>query len=169
MEFSKVEFPLYKLRSYIDIEKNLMGKIKIQTIKGIYILDDYAYNGTFEQRRLKIQQNEPQEKIYKLKERIIYLRQLVKYRSGTTFIDNNGAIIRYIKSSKQYIIESYKIIRKRQHERWTIINLEHIELPFIVGTIIPPTTTHASVMHTRDGPFLYDLTSKGHKPYRRKI
>ena len=48
-------------------------------------------------------------------------------------------------------------------------NLEGIEIPFLIGSVLLPTTTHASIMQTQWGPFLYDLTNKYHKPYKRKI
>ena len=31
---NKIQFPLYKLRSYLNIEKNPLGLVKITTIKG---------------------------------------------------------------------------------------------------------------------------------------
>jgi hypothetical protein len=168
MDLRQVEFPLYKLRSYLDIDNDLLGRVIVTTIKGEYILDDYSYNGTFEERRHKIAENEP-DKLYKLKERVIYLRQLVKYKSGTTFIDFNGSLMKYAKSSKLYFIRSYKIMRKRDHGNWTIINVNKLEQPMLIGQVVLPTTTHASIMETKHGPFLYDLTSEYHEPYRRKI
>jgi len=169
MDINKVTFPLYKLRSYIEIDKNLLGIVKITTIKGTYILDDYSYNGTFEDRRLCMQEEYVNEKIYKLKEQVLYLRQLVKYKSGTTFIDYNGNILKYTKSTKLFKIKSHKIIQKRNHGNWTVINMQNCELPFIIGKILPHTATHASIMETEWGPFLYDITSKSHEIYRRKI
>lgn len=166
---ANIVFPLYKLRSYISIEKNPLGVIKVTTIKGTYILDDLSINGTFEERRTILITKFPDEKIYKLKEKVLYLRQLVKYKSGTTFIDYDGKLFKYSKSSSLFDIKSYKIERKTVHDSWTIIYLNGIEQSFLVGKIISPTTTHASIMHTKWGPFLYDLTSVQHLPYKRKI
>ena len=164
LKLGKVRFPLYKLRSYLDIDTNLLGITKVTTIKGIYILDDATLPGDFEHRRACIV-----GKVYKLKERVIYLRQLVKYKSGTTFVDADGKLFKYKKSSKMFDIRSAKIVRKVDRGNWTVIHLQDFEQPFIVGQAVLPSTKYASIMHSSWGPFLYDLTSKKHEPYKRKI
>lgn len=164
-----IVFPLYKLRSYLELETTLMGVVKITTIRGVYIFDDTSLQGDFEERRSNLSLHHPNSKIYKLKERVLYLRQLVKYKSGTTFVDHNGLIFKYRKSSKLFEIKSYKINRIREHGNWSVIDVYGMEQPFIVGQVILPTTTHASIMHTNLGLLLYDLTNKQHEPYRRKI
>lgn len=169
MDINNITFPLYKLRSYIHIDKNPLGLVKVTTIKGTYILDDTSIQKPFEERRLELVSQYPKEKIYKLKEKVIYLRQLVKYKSGTTFIDNNGVLIRYSKSSSLFDVKSHKIVNKRFYDNWTIITVQGIETPFLVGQILRDTTTYASIMYTKWGTFLYDLTNKAHAPYKRKI
>jgi len=168
MDIGKVTFPLYKLRSYLDIDTNPLGLVKVTTIKGVYILDDKSYNGTFEERRLKIAMYSP-EKIYRLKEKVLYLRQLVKYKSGTTFIDLNGNILRYHKSTSLFKVISRKIERVREDGNWSIINCTGLEQPLLVGINISPEVKFASIMETKWGPFLYDLTSIQHDTYRRKL
>jgi hypothetical protein len=169
MDIRNVKFPLYKLRAYLEINKNPLGLVKVTTIKGTYILDDISIPGTFAERRLKLAEQYPKEKIYKLKEQVIYLRQLIKYKTGTTFIDYEGNIIKYKKSSKLFDVKAHKITRKRPYHNWTIIELNGIEIPFLVGEPVKETTTHASVMYTEWGPLLYDLTNKDHDIYKRKI
>lgn len=169
MDITKVVFPLYKLRSYIDIDKNPLGLVKITTIRGTYILDDESIDMPFESRRVKLIAQYPEDKIYKLKEKVRYLRQLVKYKSGTTFIDFNGTIIKYNKSSKLFTIKSHKIVNKRSYKNWNILTLSSLETPFLIAGNVGPTITHASVMETKWGPFLYDITNKHHEPYKRKI
>ena len=164
-----VKFPLYKLRSYISIDRYRFDAIKITTIRGTYIFDDHSIPGTFEERRAKLSMMHPNMPVYKLKERVLYLRQLVKYKSGTTFVDSEGNIFKYQKSSKLFKITSHKITRKKAYGNWTILNVEGQEQPFLVGQAVLPTTTHASIMHSSWGPMLYDLTSKQHEPYKRKI
>ncbi len=169
LKLGKITFPLYKLRSYLSVDTNPLGVCKITTVKGVYIFDDLNLRGDFEERRAHLAQYHPGKKIYKLKERVLYLRQLVKYKSGTTFVDHTGTLIKYKKSSKLFNIKSLKIERKLQHGNWTVIYVRNMEQPFIVGQIVLPTTTHASIMYSSWGPFLYDLTNKQHKPYKRKI
>lgn len=168
MDIGKVTFPLYKLRSYLSIDTNPLGLVKVTTIKGIYILDDKSYNGTFAERRLKIAMYS-RDKMYKLKERVIYLRQLVKYKSGTTFIDLNGNIIKYRKSTKLFKVISHKIERIREDGNWSIINCTGLEQSLLVGTNISPDIKYVSIMETQWGPFLYDLTNIQHDTYRRKL
>lgn len=164
-----VNFPLYKLRSYLKIDKKPLGPIEITTIKNTYIFDDLSIPGTFEERRAQLAIRHPNKPIYKLKEQVLYLRQLVKYRSGTTFVDMDGHLFKYHKSSKLFKVTSHEITRKRPYGNWTILSIEGEEQPYLVGQIVLPTTTHASIMHTKWGPMLYDLTSKKHEPYRRKV
>jgi hypothetical protein len=169
LRLDRLRFPLYKLRAYIDIDTNLLGKTKITTVKGVYVFDDKSLKGDFEERRAQLPSAYPDEKVYKLKERVIYMRQLVKYKSGTTFVDSDGNIIQYKKSTKQFEIRSLKITRVRNYGNWSIIYLEGDEQMYIVGHIVLPTTKYASLMYTKWGPLLYDLTSKKHEPYKRKI
>lgn len=168
MNISKVTFPIYKLRSYLNIETTLMGKVKVTTIKGTYVLDDTSYSGTFEERRIQMQFDYP-EVVYKLKEKVIYLRQLVKYKSGTTFIDLNGNILKYRKSSDLFKVVSKLIEKRRTQGNWTIIYVKQLEQPLLIGQILPLEVKYASIMETKWGPFLYDLTTRQHDPYRRKL
>lgn len=169
MSIADITFPLYKLRAYNKIETNPLGLVKVTSIKGTYVLDDTSIPGTFKERRTKLITQYPGEKIYKLKEQVLYLRQLVKYKSNTTFIDNNGKIFKYKKGDKLYTIKSHKIERRVPKQNWTILRVRGIEIPFLVGHVVPPTTTHASILHSSMGPFLYDLTRMFHEPYKRKI
>ncbi len=164
-----IEFPLYKLRAYLKIKRNPLGPIKITTIRNTYIFDDTSIPGNFWERRVRLQLEYPDMPIYKLKEKISYLRQLVKYKSGTTFVDANGNIFKYYKSTELFEVTSHKISRKKPYGNWTILTVDSYEQPYLVGQTVLPTTTHASIMHTKWGPMLYDLTSKKHEPYKRKI
>ena len=164
-----ITFPIYKIRSFLDIETNLMGQVLITTIKDTYILDDMAYNGNLEERRLKIQKECPLYKLYKLKERVLYLRQLVKYKSGATFIDITGKIFKYKKSGSLYTVDSLYIQKKRLSENWTVLYLQGIEIPFLVAHTVSSKVKYASLMYTDQGALLYDLTSEYHERYRRKI
>ena len=169
MDINHVVFPLYKLRSHLKIETNPLGLVKITTIKGTYILDDTSISGTFEERRMILATQYPPEKLYKLKEKVSYLRQLVKYKTGSKFVDYDGNILKYKKGNRLYEVRSHKIDRKTYYNNWTIIRVIGIEQPYLVAHLVMPTTTHVSIMYTKWGPFLYDLTNKYHEPYKRKI
>lgn len=169
MNIHQIVFPLYKLRKHLKIETNPLGLVKITSIKGTYILDDTSIRGTFAERRVILSTQYPKEKLYTLKEKILYLRQLVKYKSGTVFIDYNGNIFKYKKGNRLYQVKSHKIEKKTPYGNWTILKIIGIETPFLIGHNLLPTTTHASIMYTQWGPFLYDLTNTEHELYRRKI
>jgi|SRR5210317_1181797 len=166
---NNVTFPLYKLRSYISIEHTPLEIIEVTTITGKFILDDKNIEGPFETRRAALYAKYPKERIYKLKERIPYLRQLIKYKSNTTFIDATGIIFKYKKSSKLFEVKSHKILKKKFHGNWTIFEVVNIDTPFLVGELFKYDVKYASIMHTKWGPFLYDLTSEPHDIYRRKL
>lgn len=169
MAIDSIVFPIYKLRSYIKIEQSPLDIVEITTIKGKYILDDKGINAPFAERRLLLKSKYPEAKIYKLKERVPYLRQLVKYKSGTTFVDYNGDIFKYKKSSKLFEVKSHKIDRTKEYGNWTVFYVSGIETPFMVGETLNYKAKYASIMHTEWGPFLYDITSEPHEPYRRKL
>ena len=169
MSIASVVFPIYKLRSYIRLEQNPLDIVEVTTIKGKYILDDKGINAPFQERRALLKDKYPDSKIYKLNERVPYFRQLVKYKSGTTFIDYNGDIFKYRKSSKLFEVKSHKIERSKEHGNWTIFTVVGIETPFMLGETLKYNAKYASIMHTKWGPFLYDITSKPHEIYRRKI
>lgn len=169
MSISNVTFPLYKLRSYISIEQTPLNLIEVTTITGKYILDDKNIDGPFHFRRAELYAKYPKERIYKLKERVPYLRQLIKYKSNTTFVDAEGVIFKYKKSSELFEIKSHKVLRKRFHGNWTIFEVANVETPFLIGELFKYNVKYASIMHTKWGPFLYDLTSEPHEPYKRKL
>lgn len=166
---TNIVFPIYKLRSYIKIERTPLDIVEVTSIKGKYILDDLNIDAPFPERRMLLKSKYPNEKIYKLKEQVSYLRQLVKYRSGTTFIDYNGDIFKYKKSSKLFQVKSHKIERVREHGNWTIFEVAGIETPFMLGEQLNYKAKYASIMHTSWGPILYDITSEPHEVYRRKL
>ena len=168
-KISNLTFPLYKLRAYIKIEKSPLGLVEVTSIKGKYILDDRSIDAPFHERRLKLKSKFPEKDIYKLKEQVPYLRQLIKYKSGTTFVDYDGNIFKYKKSSKLFKIQSHKIERVTEHNNWTVFEVAGIETPFMVGETLNYKIKYASIMHTSWGPFLFDLTSEPHEPYRRKL
>jgi len=169
MNLAEVNFPLYKLREYINIDKDLLGRVKITSIRGTYILDDLSYNGIFEERRVKMLNDYSTKEIYTLKERVNFLRQLVKYKSGSTFIDNDGSIIKYKKSSKLFTITSYKIVKFDNRHNWTIVYPEGFEQGFLIPYQLKYNDMYVSIMDTEWGPFLYNLTTEKHTSYKRKI
>lgn len=170
MNINEISFPLYKLRAYIEIEESPLGMVYITSIHGKYILDDLTYDGIFVERRMQLYRDWPTEEIYKLKEQVCYLRQLVKYKTGSVFIDYSGKIIKYTKNTRLFTVKSYKIDKKRSiGDNWTILYFKEIEQPFLVFHIVKITTKYVSMMETEWGLLLYDLTSEPHKPYKRKI
>jgi hypothetical protein len=169
MSLASIVFPV-KLRHYLNIQTNELGLVEVTSIKGKYIFDDKGMKEMpFHERRLLLKTKYPEEKIYKLKERVPYLRQLVKYKSGTTFVDHKGKIFKYKKSSKLFKVKSHKINYKDRQGNWTLFYVNGLEIPFVVGEALKYNAKYASIMHTKWGPFLYDITSEPHEMYRRKI
>jgi hypothetical protein len=169
LKLDNITFPLYKLGHYLNIEKTPLGAIIIQTIKQKYILDDLSLSGNFEQRRLQLYNHYSKLPVYKLKEQILYLRQLVKYPSKTKFIDNNGKLFEYKKGKKFYKVYSHRISKYNQKGNWGIIYLDGLEQNYLITQPLSYNAKYASIMYTDKGYFLYDLTKHFHKPYRRKL
>lgn len=170
-KLSKLLFPLYRVRHYLTIEENALKQVKITTIKKTYILDDKSYpHRDFAARRVAMVRDYPEKDIYKLGERVDFLRHLVKYPSGTTFVNKLGEIVCYKKGNKFYLITSKQIISRRFTELgWTIFTIDDLDVEFLVTHPVTSEVRYASIMQTNFGPFLYDLTYEKHEPYKRKI
>lgn len=165
------EFPLYRMGKFIDIYTTPLGVKKITTVKKEYILDDPSLPGDFAARRLKLRKRYGKDALYHFKERVDLLRQLVKFPGNTAFIDKNGKLIRYVKTSKLYEVRSLPIVSIKEIENiWSVITVKGISQKFLIGFDIKRKyIKYASIMFTKDGPFLYDLTTEPHEVYRRKI
>ena len=163
---NKIEFPVFKFRSFREIEYKPLGQIVVHTISGSFIVDDISIEGTtLAQRRLKIR-----DKKYQFAEKVDTLRHLSKFPTGTYFIDFLGKIFKYQKGRKRYKVESRKITRKREVEQGTIVIIKDIPSPELITN--PETAEkakYASIMFTDEGPFLYKYTEEPHKMYRRAI
>lgn len=166
---TKIEFPLFKLGKYTQIETTLMGKVYIETGRGRYILDDKALPySTLAQRRLRIKNNIP---LYSFRGVVNTLRELIKHPSNTRFLDKNGNLFKYKKGRKRYKVVSHEIIRKeRQDYNRYIIYIKDYPTPHLVDNeIVAKNSNYVSIIYTKDGPLIYDYTSEPHAIYRRSI
>lgn len=161
----KVEFPIYKLGRYLKIRRNPVGPVYITTIREEYILDDLSLEGKLGRRRLHIIGNK-----YPLRGAIFTLRELLKFPSGTRFIDNNGHIFQYKKGRARYLVESKKICKKELRPEGLVCYITDVPSPILLSpNIEAQEKDYASIMYTNYGPILYDLTQEYHEPYRRSI
>jgi len=162
-----IEFPIYKIRSYEEMDKNPLGKIKIYTISGEWILDDLSVEGeTLGIRRLKI----PENKRYKLGHKVDTLRQMLKHPGGTIFIDNKGHLFKYTKGSERFLVESKSILKKEFITKGTILHIKDLPTPQLIPyKHLAEDINYASIIFTKYGPFVYDYTKQAHEPYRRSI
>jgi hypothetical protein len=106
--------------------------------------------------------------LYSLRSKLNLLRHLIKFPTGTYFIDNTGFIFKYKKSSSLNWVECKKIKSFTEVNGRYIFYVDKQHIPYITElnlTLIP----YASLMYTKAGPLLYDLTTEYHEPYKRKI
>lgn len=164
-----MDFPLFKLGTYKEIETTLMGKVYIDTGRGRYILDDKSIPyPSLAQRRLRIKNKIP---LYKFRGTVNTLRELVKHPSNTKFMDRNGNLFKYKKGNKRYKVVSHEIIRKEklEYNRY-VIYIKDVPTPQLLDNeLVAKASNYASVIHTKDGPLIYDYTSEPHDVYRRSI
>ena len=160
-------FPLYRIKGIRSIERNPLGIIKVKNSRGEFILDNPNLQGdTLGARRLHILKKQRA----KLGERLTYLRQLIKYPSGTYFIDNEGRLYSYKKGKRRYLVVCRKILKKTITQSGTIIHVEKVNSPFkLYHNLEAEDVKFASIMETDWGPFLYDITGIKHEPFRRAI
>jgi hypothetical protein len=163
----QIKFPVFRVKKYLKLEKNPLGRTYITGYGGRKILDDTSLPGdTLGERRLRIKK----EDRYKLGERVDKLRQLVKYPGGTIFVDNNGKLFQYRKGHKRFKVESRKILKKEVTDYGTIMTVEGVPHPEIIANrYLGDIVFYASVMFTDKGPFIYDYTEKRHATYRKSI
>lgn len=165
----KIEFPLFKLGKYKEIEKTLMGKVYIYTAREKYLLDDLSLPfSNYATRRLRMKGKIP---LYKFRGTVSNLRSLIKYPSGTKFIDKTGNLFIYKKGKKRYKVVSHKITKKEklEYDRY-VIHIHGYPTPQLIDNeIVAKNSNYASIIYTKDGPLIYDYTSEPHAIYRRSI
>ena len=134
-------------------------------------MDDLSVPGdTLPERRLHLVGQGRKKELYRLTEQVNYMRQLFKYRSKTNFIDSKGYMFTYTKTSGLNLVESRKIKKHCEVDGFDVFKVEGIYQPFMVDYFLKDREIeYASIMKTKSGYFLYDLTMKKHDPYRRKI
>jgi hypothetical protein len=165
----KVKFPIWRLRNFTRID-NKLDTIFITTHYNTYILDDKSLDGDLAKRRLQLLSNPILETypLYPLKDKINLLRILVKYPTGTYFIDSEGLIFKYKKSSKLNWVECKKIKSWNKVEGKTVFYVDKQRIPYVTDLKLD-YIPYASIMYTETGPLIYDFTTEYHKPYKRKI
>jgi hypothetical protein len=167
----QVSFPIWRLRKCQQIKTNPLGLTKLKTGKGWFILDDKGIPGdTLAERRLRLINKGKKKNLYKLTEQVNYMRQMFKYKTKTNFIDSKGLVFTYVKSSGLNQVVSRKIIQFAKVQSFNVFIVEGVDSPFLVDYELKDRgIKFASIMQTRQGPFLYDLTKDYHEHYRRKI
>lgn len=167
----QVNFPIWKLRKFQEIDRTILGLVKIKSRNTWYILDDTSIKEDFlKNRRLKLLKRYPKKEIYHLNNKINYLRQLIKCKNRSYFIDTKGNIFSYIKTSGLNKIISKKIIKCNIINDYSVFFVQDEYYPFLVNyDINARNINYASIMYTKYGPLLYDLTKDRHNEYKRKI
>jgi hypothetical protein len=164
-----MDFPLFKIGKYENIEKTPLGKIYITTVYDKYVLDDTSVEGeTLGQRRLKLALKG--HNLYKFRGKVDTLKQLIKHPSGTIFLDNNGNIFKYRKGRKLFKVVSHKVLKRENKDDGVVVTIQDYPTPhFIPSKKVADNTNYVSIMLTNTGPLIYDYTSEPHKVYRRSL
>lgn len=166
----EIQFPIYKLRSHFSIDKKPSGKTVVTSASGKYVLDDTSISGSLGQRRLKLQKElKDPATLYPLSKQYLYLRHLVKCKPSDVFIDDTGRIFSYKKSRNLNTVQSYKVHSYTNYENRCYLYNWKFNHPFQVGTTYKDEYNYISIIHTKWGPFLYDITEERHEPYKRAI
>ena len=164
-----IKFPIWKLRRFTRMD-NKLDTIYITTAYNTYIIDDKSLKGDLAKRRyqllsMPILNDYP---LYPLKEKLNLLRQMVKYPTGTYFIDSDGLIFKYKKSSRLNWVECKKIKSWNKVDNRTVFYVDKQRMPYVTDLELD-YIPYASIMYTETGPLIYDFTTEYHKPYKRKI
>lgn len=152
-----------------NLETSPLGRVYVYTVKGKYLLDDKSIDSELLSiRRLRM---EPRDmEVYKFRGRIDTLRQLVKYPSGTIFVDKYGDIFKYKKGRKRHLVESRKILKRTMSDKGMLLHIDGIPTPHLLEyKTLEDRVKFVSVMLTDKGPLIYDYTATQHEPYRRSI
>lgn len=162
-----LRFPIYMIpaASTIDIIGNVVYIVGFYSNK---ILDDYSIEGSFLERRLLLYAKYPNNKIYKLKNRLNLFRQLIKCPGNSIIITSDGLINRYKKGNKFCNVKSHKITRVGKNKFGILLYVSKHTEPFFV-TALTINSNYISIIETKQGPLMYDITKEYHEPYKRKI
>lgn len=165
LKITDINFPIYGItnnRKKIWEEYNILY---IETLSGIYILDNKNMNGnTLGERRIKINNS----KLYKPRQVCYNIIQLIKSKF-TTFIDSTGKVFTY-KKSKFVPLKYYKvtnIIRSKDGE--CIISIPKINFVHKIACRKAYSIEYIGILHTDYGLVLYEYSNIEKKDTKRKI
>ena len=169
---NEILFPIYKLGSYVEIKKNPIGPIYIITKYKRYILDDISIpEETLARRRLIIGSQKLKVPLYKFRGTLFFLRDMLKEKSNTLFIDSTGKMLRYQKGSKRFKVVCEQVnTREKCPEGNLLVGICNfpglVRVPYNSYNL---TAKYASILYSDNGPMLYDLVEEYHEPYKRGI
>ena len=164
-----LEFPVFKMGQFEKIETNSLGLVKVTTYRNEYVVDDTnSKEPNYFRRRIKLR--EEGYNMYHLKIRADTVEELIKYKTGTHFIDKSGYIFRYTKGKKFFKLESHPIVKRAfDPDRGTILYLYDIPHPILYPHRIPAYIKFAGLLEIDGGHMLYNLTKQQFITTRRKI
>lgn len=170
---SDIVFPVYKLGSYVSITNAPLGEVYITTKYKRYILDDTSIpEPSLARRRLVIGSKKLKIPLYKFRGTFFFLRDMIKEKGNTLFIDSLGKLFRYKKSNKRSVVVCEQILTKTKDSDGSLI----VGICNFPGLVRVPYNSfnlnakYASVLYSSSvGPMLYDLVEEHHEPYKRCI
>lgn len=159
-------FPLYGVRSYVDVYDEGMYRI-IETYRGKWTLDHkYETDNNYWQRRLQLLQDRMKPyPLYPLKKKFNNLSQMLKYKTDR-YIDSNGKLHKY-KKSKFYKLKCVKIDATwKTSKGYSAIKSREVPTTFIIEEPLQPYFRYIKMGRKF---ILYDLCSEEIPTRRIKI
>lgn len=166
---SKMKFPLFKMRAFEEITTNGFGHIVVVTNNNKWVLDDPSIDEPDYFRRRIIMKSRKYE-LYPLYEKVDNISQLMKYKSGTYFIDRSGKYFKYKKGNKYYNLNYWKI-KKRLYDpnRGSMVFVKGLPMPFYFATRVPFNYKYLGLLNVDGGFLVYDLSEEKKDDTRRKL
>lgn len=165
MHLKDIEFPVFAIGSYEKLwEENLILYLK-SGYDIIYTVDNKNLAGdTVSKRRLRI----PKKERYTFRGTFFNIYQMIN--SGKkVFVDNNGRLFKYSKSTKVELL--YREIKrvKRVENVGYLLYIDKIPTPITVPVLFYTRQKYAGLLNYKGSYILYELTDEKKADTWRKI
>lgn len=137
--------------------------------ESIRVLDDLSYEGTLGQRRLQYESSDDpfKKKLFKLTKPIFRFEDLLHIKLTTKFIDSNGKVFDY-KKSTYYPLEYHKIVKFVETPNGYAVEVRKFHCRFFLTREPQLDWKYAGIIRVGRGFLLYDF-SEIKKPSTRRM
>lgn len=171
-----IKFPIYPIRNHKRIINKGKGPVILISVTNLaYVIDDTSLEGTFGQRRMKVEASLKKSTdfyFYRLKKALRGWAELtkdLKKNKVRMYVDSTGYIFKY-QPSTFYPLRYHKILKRINvtGKGWSI-EVSGVPWPLKLNYIPTVDMQYAGIIKLPTGYTVYELSSEKKPDTRRKI